>query len=39
MIHKFDIEYMAYSNYRLHCLEPIDSMFKQINLLSYLDVV
>jgi hypothetical protein len=39
MIHRTDIEYMAYTNYRIHCLEPIGSYIKHISLLIYLDVV
>jgi len=39
MIYRTNIEHMAYSNYRLYCLEPIGSYIKHISLLIYLDIV
>ena len=39
MIHEHDIEYMAYTNYRIHHLKSICSYTKHINLLDYLDLI
>jgi hypothetical protein len=38
MIHRTDIEYMAYTNYRIHCIQSVGSYIRHINLLDYLDL-